>query len=543
MPKKTQEIRIVILLVIAGLLLYMPFLGMVHLFDWDEINFAESAREMLLTGDYLTVKINFLPFWEKPPLFIWMQALSMKVFGINEFAARFPNAVVGVFTLLMLYFVGKKIYDRNFGLIWAFVYTSSFLPFFYFKSGIIDPWFNFFIFGGIYFFFLFLEQGKYKHLVLSAVSIGLATLTKGPVGLLIFALSVFFYLLIKKDIRKVLNLRVLGLYTIVFSLVGGFWFFLQIIDGKAYLIWEFIEYQIRLFTQKDAGHGGFLFYHFVVLFFGVFPASIFALKGFRKKSDTENYFQYNFRLLMIVLFWTVLILFTIVKTKIVHYSSMCYYPLTFLATFVIKNIFENKTKFQAWMKILLVAEAVILGVAVVAMTFIDTYKQKLIASGVIKDAFAVGNLQADGHWHGYEFIAGILLIVFITGALFFKKNKIKIIAIFSGSLIFIYLAMALIVPRVEEYSQKSEIDFFKSLENKDCYVVPYGYKTYAQYFYTNKQKPANNKAYDTNWLLTGKTTKPVYVICKVTKADEFGKNYPNFKKIGEKNGFVFFLKQ
>ena len=44
-------------------------LGNVHLFDWDEINFAESAREMIESGDYLRVQINYLPFWEKPPFF------------------------------------------------------------------------------------------------------------------------------------------------------------------------------------------------------------------------------------------------------------------------------------------------------------------------------------------------------------------------------------------------------------------------------------------------------------------------------------------
>ena len=78
---------------LLALLLFVPFLGAVHLFDWDEINFAECAREMALGGSWLLPTIDFEPFWEKPPFFIWMQALSMKVFGVNEFAARFPNAL------------------------------------------------------------------------------------------------------------------------------------------------------------------------------------------------------------------------------------------------------------------------------------------------------------------------------------------------------------------------------------------------------------------------------------------------------------------
>ena len=83
-------------------------LGNVHLFDWDEINFAESAREMIASGDYLRVQINFEPFWEKPPFFLWLQVGSMKLFGVNEFAARFPNAVFGFVYLISLYFIGKK---------------------------------------------------------------------------------------------------------------------------------------------------------------------------------------------------------------------------------------------------------------------------------------------------------------------------------------------------------------------------------------------------------------------------------------------------
>src|SRR3954468_10540633 len=91
------------IIIAASVLLFVPFLGAVHLFDWDEINFAECAREMIVTGDYSHVQLNFQPFWEKPPLFIWLQVLSMKIFGVNEFAARFPDAICGILTLNIIY--------------------------------------------------------------------------------------------------------------------------------------------------------------------------------------------------------------------------------------------------------------------------------------------------------------------------------------------------------------------------------------------------------------------------------------------------------
>jgi 4-amino-4-deoxy-L-arabinose transferase-like glycosyltransferase len=67
------------ILPIAAAIFYIPFIGGVHLFDWDEINFAEISREMIRTNDYLTVQVNYQPFFEKPPLFMWMQVVCMKI--------------------------------------------------------------------------------------------------------------------------------------------------------------------------------------------------------------------------------------------------------------------------------------------------------------------------------------------------------------------------------------------------------------------------------------------------------------------------------
>ena len=160
----TKTYSAILFIIFLGICFYFPFLGGVHLFDWDEINFAESAREMILTGNYSRVQIDFKPFWEKPPLFLWMQTAAMHLFGINEFAARFPNACVGVLTLLTLFLIGKKLKDNTFGFIWALMYLGAFTPHLYFKSGIIDPTFNLCIFLGIYFFFRAkIEQNKTLH--------------------------------------------------------------------------------------------------------------------------------------------------------------------------------------------------------------------------------------------------------------------------------------------------------------------------------------------------------------------------------------------
>ncbi len=527
-------------IVIVAALLFIPFLGDVHLFDWDEINFAESAREMILSKNYLTVQINFMPFWEKPPLFIWMQVLSMKIFGINEFAARFPDAMCGVLSLLLIFNIGRKFQDENFGLIWVLVYVGSLLPFFYFKSGIIDPWFNFFIFLSIYLFILAVNLASKKNLyiILSAASLGLAVMTKGPVAILIFAITVGVYWIIQK-FRLHVSFLQLVIFAVVLIIVGGFWFILQILNGHFNVVMEFIQYQIRLFQTKDAGHGGFLFYHFVVLLIGVFPASVFAIQGF-KKSKTDNPLQNDVRLWMTILFWTVLILFTIVKTKIVHYSSLCYLPMTYLAARSLYKMIQGEFRFRLWQTILLSILALLLGTIGILFPLLDHYKQWLIDQGFITHSFTIGNLQAQVHWRGYEWITGIILLAGATWAIvvFYRKNIRKgIILLFGSSLIFVYLTIVLLTPRIEGYVQKSAISFFKNTSDKDAYVYSF-YKSYALYFYGKKQMNENKKAEDITWLTKGDIDKPVYFIMRLDKLPEIKARYPQIKILEDDNGYV-----
>jgi 4-amino-4-deoxy-L-arabinose transferase-like glycosyltransferase len=204
-----------LLLFLLSSILFPLAIGSVHLFDWDEVNFAEISREMIVNKNFLNVQINFQPFWEKPPLFFWLQSLSMKIFGINEFASRFPNVIVGIVSILSLNAIGKKNISAQFGFIWSLAYMGSLLPHFYFKSGIIDPLFNLFIFLSLYSFFNYQKEYQKKHLLLMAVLAGLAFLTKGPVALLLIALVVFFFVILKFKTFKIKVLDVLLAIVIV----------------------------------------------------------------------------------------------------------------------------------------------------------------------------------------------------------------------------------------------------------------------------------------------------------------------------------------
>ena len=92
---------------LAAIIAFMVFFGIggVPLLDPDEPVYAETAREMILTGDYLSPRI-FGDYWyDKPPMYYWLVALAFHVFGDGEFAARFPAGLMAGGTALMLYFV------------------------------------------------------------------------------------------------------------------------------------------------------------------------------------------------------------------------------------------------------------------------------------------------------------------------------------------------------------------------------------------------------------------------------------------------------
>lgn len=530
-----------------GLLIYSIGIGSAHLFDWDEINFAESSREMIVSGNYLDVQVNFETFWEKPPLFMWMQVLSMKLFGVGEFGARFPNAIAGGFTLAILYLIGKGMRSKRFGLLWALLFGSSFLPFFYFKSGIIDPWFNLFIFLGIYYIARYTspseEDKRSLFAVLSALFIGLATLTKGPVSLLIFGLVFLVMLALQRG--KLAHFRWLDVlyFAITYALIGGLWFILQIANGHLSILQDFIVYQIRLFETQDAGHGGFPMYHFVILLFGVFPASLFALPTMRKgvlREEQDTRVAHQFRYMMTTL-WVVLILFSIVRTKIVHYSSMCYFPITFLAAYYLYGKVQKGESLPRWVAWSVAVVGLIVGIALIALPNIDLYVDKLIP---LVDEFTAGNLHADGEWRGFEWVTGIVLIASIIGFLIYtRKSQLRkgIFSLLTGCMVTMFFGVLWVVPRVEAYSQRALIEFFQSKKGEDCYIYP-TFKSYAHYFYSERL-PENSCA-DREYLMEGDVDKPTYFAMWNTRGDEswFLDNSKDAVRLYDKNGFLFYAR-
>ena len=532
------ETRFRVLIILIGLLLFLPFNGLVHLFDWDEINFAESAREMITTGDYSTVSINFIPFWEKPPLFIWMQVLSMKLFGINEFAARFPNTICGVLTLLSLFEIGKILRNYKFGLLWALAFGASVLPFLYFKSGIIDPWFNLFIFTALYFAFRHIIQREsnqkgFLNVILSAGILGLAVLTKGPVAILLYGVTITIYILMQRKI-KTLKWKDVLIFSFVLIITGGAYHIYQMLLGNWQLIYDFFIYQLRLMKTEDAGHGGSILYHPLVLFIGVFPTSIFAINAFFKKGSVNN----DFRRLMVILFLVVLVIFSLVQTKIVHYSSLCYFPLSYLAAISIYEIGYKGGILSKLTKSLLLLVGFVYAIIPGLLQLITTSIPQDVLKRFINDDFALACINSTVNWSGYEFIMGLAFGIILVFSVFYMHGIKQVITIYGSTALFIFMFMFILVPKIEKYSQGAAIEFISAFKGKPVWVSTLGYYSYAPYFYADKPKRATNDIDETHYLLYGDTGCDVFFVTKITELQSTLDQYPQLIVVEKKGGFV-----
>ena len=126
------------ILVAAGVLLawFLAFVGARPLTVPDEGRYAEVAREMVVTGDWVTPRLNGVPFLDKPPLFYWMEALAFSAFGVHPWTARLPLALMGTLGSLLVLLAGARLYGRRAGFLAAAVLAVS--PFYYGASQYVN---------------------------------------------------------------------------------------------------------------------------------------------------------------------------------------------------------------------------------------------------------------------------------------------------------------------------------------------------------------------------------------------------------------------
>lgn len=194
-------------LIVVAVILFVTNLGGYDLWPPDEPRFAQVAREMIESGDYLSPRINGHPYMEKPPLLFWaMAAFSLPVGDVTETTARIPSALAGVITIILTYLLTQRLYGDR-AAFWAALILISTQRFWWqTRFGQIDMLLTACMTGALYLLWCWHTERKAVYLLGFYLCIAAGSLAKGPPALVFPMLTVLFFYWGRKEERSSLHL-------------------------------------------------------------------------------------------------------------------------------------------------------------------------------------------------------------------------------------------------------------------------------------------------------------------------------------------------
>ncbi len=282
-------------------------LGGFLLFDIDEAIFAEAAREMVKTGDYLTPSYNFVPRYDKPILIYWLMALSYKLFGVSEFSARFSAAFSGSLLVLFTFGFVKRVRGALPALFAALALLLNIGYFVYSHAAVTDITLCLLIGSSIYAFYLAIHTRKDRWIYCAWAAAALALLLKGLVGLFLPSAIAILYLLLSRNVREVKRFIKLR-YILLFLLIAAPWHIAEFyVKG-----WEFFDsfvmkHQILRYTSGFKGKSGPFYYYVPIIAIVFYPWAAFIPAGIKR--GVNEFKKGNGGLYLLSLIWFVFVLF------------------------------------------------------------------------------------------------------------------------------------------------------------------------------------------------------------------------------------------
>lgn len=329
--------------IFLGIAFFLLYLAGNHLFpitDTAEANYAETAREMVLSGDWISPQIYGSYWYDKPIFFYWELAAAYTLFGFNEFASRLPSAVFGTMNVLFLYWFARKVYGEKAGLLSALIFGSCVETWLLSRAVITDATLIFFMSAAVAFFYLgYTENRKYYFLCYAAAAI--AVLIKGPIGLLLPGAAAFLFLLYQKDLKEMLHVHLFsGL--LLFLVIAGSWYGTMCwLHGSDFLL-NFIGVH-NVLRATVAEHPAHNKWYFNLLCFLVgfapwsflLPYSLFK-RWRRKELDLRS--SRDATQLLVIYAAVVFLFFQLIATKYTTYTYPAYFSVAILTALMYRNI-------------------------------------------------------------------------------------------------------------------------------------------------------------------------------------------------------------
>jgi 4-amino-4-deoxy-L-arabinose transferase-like glycosyltransferase len=264
--------------IVALALVIAPLAANAPLFDPDEGLHAAIAQEMVRSGDYVTPRFLGEPFLDKPILFFWAEALSLRVFGMNEAAVRIPPLAFGVFGMLSVGFLGRRVFGETTGLIAGIVYGTMILPLGVSEVAVHDV-------GVVPFMCLAIDgllAGGAGWTIVAGLCLGLSILTKGLVAIAFTGIFAVCYAAARRD--AVVRLAVaLAVACGIALLVAAPWYIAMERAHPGYLHYYFVERHLQGYLTATQRHAGRQWWYYVpIVVGGSVPWTGYLVSAFRR---------------------------------------------------------------------------------------------------------------------------------------------------------------------------------------------------------------------------------------------------------------------
>lgn len=243
----------------------------------DEGRYAEIPREMVVTGDWLTPRLNGIKYFEKPALQYWATAAAYTAFGQHDWTARLWPALTGFFGVLLAGFVGRRLFGAEAGLLAAVTLATSLLYLAIGHFNTLDMGLTFFLEAAV-FGFLLAQSGQRRWMLVAWAALALAVLSKGIVALVLTGGTLVLYSLLARDLsvwRRLELVRGLPL----FLLIAAPWFIAVSLANPEFAHFFFIHEHFERFLTKAHHRYQPAWYFVPVLLIGALPWTTLALQS------------------------------------------------------------------------------------------------------------------------------------------------------------------------------------------------------------------------------------------------------------------------
>jgi len=391
----------VVLLLGLCFIVYFVNLGQWDLWNPDEPRYAQVSREMVNGGDWILMHRNGALYTDKPPLFFWLVALSSLLWqGFSPFAIRLPSALFGTLTVLLTFFIGKRLYSSRTGFLSGLILATS-VQFAYLSTrGNIDTTLTFFTTASILCFLRWYQhrpEGEASPARMKGLAfygyyggMALATLAKGPVGFILpFAVTLLF-LLVQKEWKGIKTMRLLPGILLFVAVVLAWYLPAVLRGGEYYLNKTLLHHSIDRFA-KGSSHIRPIYYYLYNFPADFLPWIIFLpaamIYGF-SRGMTARRKEFLF---LTVWFVFIFLFFTLSKGK----RGLYFLPLFPAASLMIGKLWEDLISFSVkqlrheWITIPLYGLMGVIFVAGMALPWVISAKLPLYFSYSLPVAFCL----------------------------------------------------------------------------------------------------------------------------------------------------------